>query len=411
MNINSKKVGYVVKRYPRFSETFIVNEVLAHEAAGAEIEVFSIRPCNDTHFQNRISEVRAPLTQLISARPKASAFLDQLRLAAEEFDNLWELVAEEKHADVTTLNQGVMLARLVRQRNIGHLHAHFATLPASVTRLAAKLAQIPYTLTAHAKDIFHESVDPDDLRCKLHDASGVITVSDFNVEFLTREYGCDPGRLHRIYNGLDLADVPFASPTERPPRIIGVGRLVEKKGFADLVSACAGLNQRGVKFHCQIVGGGEEEQELRDLIAHNRLQEQVELTGPIPQSELKSLIQDAAVMATPCVVGNDGNRDGLPTVLLESMALGTPCIATPVTGIPEVIRHEETGLIVPERNSYELSVALERMLEDGELRTRLARAARDLIEAEFDNRKTAAQIREIFLQCRHATPAEMQEAS
>ncbi len=254
----NQRIGYVVKRYPRFSETFIVNEILAHEAAGADLEIFSIRPCNDTHFQDRIASPRT-LTELPSATPKASVFLETVREAASGCPDIWRILECEQHADSVTILQAIELAELARQRNIGHLHAHFASLPAAVARLAAKFAGIPYSITAHAKDIFHESVDADDLRNKFVDASAVITVSDFNFTHIQREFPAAARHLHRVYNGMDLDQLPYRDAVQRPRTIVAVGRLVEKKGFGYLIAACDHLRDRGVRFHCQIVGSGDEE--------------------------------------------------------------------------------------------------------------------------------------------------------
>ncbi len=398
-------IGYVVKRYPRFSETFIVNEVLAHERAGLDVQIFSIRPSNDTHFQDRIARVRAPLTQLESGRPKASQFWESLKSSARHFPGLWETVSTEEFADVVTIRQAVSLAELVRSRGIRHLHAHFATLPAAVARLAAQIAGITYSMTAHAKDIFHDSVEEGDLRAKVGDAAAVVTVSEFNVAHLSERFPTLSDRLHRVYNGLDLEQLPFADASRRQRIILGVGRLVEKKGLDDLIRSCAQLRKRSVEFSCRIVGGGDQESQLRELIASESLEGVVELTGPIPQCQLKELIQNASVVAAPCVVGRDGDRDGLPTVILEAMALGTPCVATPVTGIPEVIRHDQTGLIVPERAPDELSHALERLLNDDSTRSKLARSAREVIDNQFDSRVTSKQLRAIFDGCSpHSAP-------
>src|SRR5215208_4230994 len=158
------KVGYVVKRYPRYSETFIVNEILAHEAAGMEVEIFSLLPPEDGHFQDSISRVRAPVTYLQAKGLKAADFWSTLDDAGEILPYLWDSLEEARGEDVHYAYQAVVLARETRRRDIDHLHAHFATASTTVARLAARFARIPYTMTAHAKDIFHESVRPEDQR-------------------------------------------------------------------------------------------------------------------------------------------------------------------------------------------------------------------------------------------------------
>ncbi len=310
---------------------------------------------------------------------------------------LWAGLEAAQEEETREIYQAVLLARESRRRGIGHLHAHFATTPATVARLAARFAGLPYTLTAHAKDIFHQSVRPDDLRRKLRDAAAVVTVSDYNVQYLSKHYGVEAARVRRIYNGLDLERFPYQSPQDRPPRILAVGRLIEKKGFADLVKACEMLAQAGREFNCHIVGAGELEKTLREQIKALGLEAKVELLGTRPQHDVIHLMRQAAVLAAPCVLGTDGDRDGLPTVLLEAMALGTPCVSTDVTGIPEAIRDEETGLIVCQHDPPALAVAMERLLVDITLRVSLAEKARRLMEAEFDVNKNAAQMREIFL--------------
>jgi glycosyltransferase involved in cell wall biosynthesis len=390
------RVGYVVKVYPRLSETFIVNELLAHERAGADVEIVSLRPPVEDTFHPDVARVLAPVTYLRSS---------DVRLA------LWDIVrAEARHppgagiltrtlaldpdaADPRDALQALHLARIVRAKRFEHLHAHFASSAAVVARLAARLAGITWSVTAHAKDIFHEDVDRDLLARRLADARAVVTVSDFNVAHLGE---VAPGaNVVRVYNGLDLRRFGYASPRERAAEIVAVGRLVEKKGFGDLVTACAQLARDGDPVRCRIVGAGPEEPALRARIAEHGLERHVELTGPLTQDEVRRLVQRAAVVAAPCVVGADGNRDGLPTVLLEALALGTPPVATPVTGIPELIHHEQTGLLVPEHDPVALAAALRRLLDDAALRERLAEAGRALVEREFDADRSAAAIRRL----------------
>ncbi len=396
---SSPKVAYVVKRYPRFSETFIVNELLAHQEAGAEMEIFALRPPNDTHFQDSIARVRAPVTYLPHAGIRARDLWSEIRRYEGRVDVLAGGLVEGVRADVVDVHQALVLARHIEERGIGHLHAHFGTSATSVARLASAFAGIGFSFTAHAKDIFHEEVDPADLVSKMAAAETVVTVSDYNaahLQALAEEHGARAPTIRRIYNGLDLDSFEFRPPADRRRLVVGVGRLVEKKGFEDLIDACALLARRGVDFGCRIIGTGALEQALERRIVERGLTGCVELTGPMPQNVMREEVRSAAVLAAPCVIGEDGNRDGLPTTLLEAMALGTSCVSTDVTGIPEAVRDGETGLIVAQHDPKQLAAALESLLEEESLRGRLATNARRLIESEFDVRKSTERLREVF---------------
>ncbi|WP_198806089.1 glycosyltransferase family 4 protein [Leptolyngbya sp. BL0902] len=404
-------IAYVLKRYPRYSETFVVSEILAHEATGLEIKIFALRPPMDTHFQDIISRVKAPVRYLPSGAGRRTNFWQALQAAADMLPQFWSRLAMAAGEPVQEVYQAALLACEAVAQGITHFHAHFGTSATTVARLASHFTDIPYTFTAHAKDIFHETVQPDDLRRKLNDAAAVVTVSDYNMQYLRQQYGESAASVQRIYNGLDLEQFAYAEPRQRPPQILAVGRLVEKKGFGDLIKACGLLVQRQVEFRCNLVGTGELAAELQAQIEAANLQPWVSLVGPQPQREIKRWVQEAAVFAAPCVVGSDGNRDGLPTVLLEAMALGTPCVSTDVTGIPEVLQHEVTGLQVPQRDPVALALALERLLRDAHLRVSLATQARQQIEANFDIHTNAAQLRRVFRQVGGKTPRSQSPAA
>ena len=390
------RVGYVLKTYPRYSETFVVSEILAHEAAGLPVEIFALRPPSDSYFQDIISRVRSPVTYLPVEARRPSDFWETLVEGGQELPRLWTVLKSSDQEESRDVFQAVLLALEVRRRGISHLHAHFASVATTVTRLASAMAEIPYSCTAHAKDIFHESVDIDGLRRNLASAKAVVTVSDFNVDHLRRSHGPAAATVRRIYNGLDLQQFPFDASHRSSPRILAVGRLVEKKGFSDLVAACALLRERKRDFSCEIIGTGPLEDAIRAQIEDLGLCKHVALLGPQPQSEVIARIRAAAVFAAPCVDGSDGNRDGLPTVLLEAMALGTPCVSTDVTGIPEVVRDSATGRLVRQRDAVALASAIEEMLNRPELSACLARQARSLIESDFDIHRNATEIRRLF---------------
>ena len=403
------RVGYVLKRFPRYSETFVVTEVLAHEAAGWEVEVFSLRPPNDTHFQDLL----APRTDAehLGVRPecpRADTLWAAFQDAGALLPQVWSVLPEARDELAEDVYQAALLAMEVRRRGLDHLHAHFATVAATVARLAARMAGVPFTFTAHAKDIFHETVRPDDLRRKLEDAAAVVTVSDFNLEYLRENYGPAARRVRRLYNGLELERFPFRQPRERAPRVVAVGRMVEKKGFEVLLDAAARLSARGVDFSLDLIGAGEMEERLRHRIQELGIGHCVRMPGPRPQAEIARAVADAAVFAAPCVVAANGDRDGLPTTLLEAMALGTPCVSTDVTGIPEVVRHDETGLLVPQSDPAALADALHRLLTDAALGAALARRARRQIEREFDARVNGERLRRLIAEAQRTAVAPNQ---
>lgn len=396
MTTAPRKIAYLLKRYPRFSETFVVGEILAHEAAGTSVEILALRPVAEAYFQGSIGAVRSPVTYVPERPAKAAhlwGLLDDLR---QNWPAAWRALEHAEIVDPDDLFQALWVAKLVRERGITHLHAHFATVATTVARLVSMMTGVTYGFTAHAKDIYHDYPEDQQLRLKLRDASYVVTVSDYNVRHLRQSFGADAAGVTRIYNGLDLTAMPYRSPADRAPSILGVGRLIEKKGFDVLIDACRKLVDDGLDFRCRIIGGGERQGDLEQQIAQLGLADTVELVGPLPRDAVQRSMQEAAVLAAPCVVGADGNRDGMPTVLLEAMALGTPCVATPVTGIPELIEDGVTGLLVGERDASGLAVQLRRLLTDHHLRETLAAPARLRIEREFDIGANAARLRDLF---------------
>lgn len=386
------RVGYVLKMYPRFSETFIVTELVSMQRIGVDCDIFSLRSPVDAHFHANLSEVRAPVSYVRYLGLRAGDVWEILQQASRLLTGSGDHLEELLELEVRDAAQAVEVALAVQERGITHLHAHFASVASTVARMAARLSGITYSLTAHAKDIFHADVDADGLRTKLRDAIDVVTVSDFNLRYLQKAFGADAGGVRRVYNGLDLDEFFYRAPMGRPPVIAAVGRLVEKKGFSDLIDAVALLRRAGRDVRLDLVGAGAMEKELRRQVTEKGVEDSVTLWGARPQAEVRRIVGAAAVFAAPCVVAHDGNRDGLPTVVLEAMALGTPCVATPVTGIPEVISHGVTGLLVPERDPAALARALAEVLDDADLSASLAKSARDLVEEEFDSLRQAALV-------------------
>ena len=391
-----RRIGYVLEMYPRFSEAFIVNEILALEATGEEIDIFSLRLPIDGRFHESLAEVRAPVTYM-PYQVKAPEVWDLLREGLDVLPRLNARIPDVLALPVTDAAGAVQLAMAVHRLGITHLHAHFGSIAADVARVAARLAGVGYSFTAHAGDIFHADADHEALRRKVADASAVVTVSDFHVHHLHKMLGSVAGKVVRVYNGVDLGRFPYSSPADRPPVVVAVGPLVPTKGFTHLVDAVAMLVSEGRDVRLDLVGTGEEEQALHAQVDALGLHRHVRFRGALSQPHTRAAIRQAAALAAPCVVAPDGSRDGLPAVLLEAMALGTPCVATPVAGLPEAVAPDHTGLVVPEGDPATLAKALARLLDDADLRLELSTNARALVEREFDIAKTCEQLRDVLV--------------
>ncbi|RAM36813.1 glycosyltransferase [Arthrobacter globiformis] len=395
--------AYILKMYPRFSETFIVSEILAREAAGDTIEIFSLLPPNDPRFHPELARVKAPVTYI--GRPKSADGAWNVFRAAEAAGlapAVARVFAELATADTNDALQAINLAVALKNRNIRHLHVHFASTPTTVARLASAITGIPYSFTAHAVDIFLDSVSPDDLRIKFAQAHHAVTISEYNLRFLRRLFPDVTSRLHLVRNGLELDRFPYRDP--RPIgatlRVAAVGRLVEKKGFQHLLPAAAELVAHGFPLDLRIAGTGLLAEQLQSSVEQLGLVRSVRLLGPQTQDQVHELLDSADAFIAPCVVGSDGNADGMPTVLLEAMAAGVPCISTAVTGIPEAVRNGHTGILTRPGQPHLLAQAIRRISSPAMDRVSMARNARALIEKDYDVRRQAEALRALSMEAR-----------
>ena len=404
----SPRTAYVVKVYPRFSETFVVTEVLAREAAGEDLTIVALRPTTDARFHPELAAVRAPVvhlpkpTKLSEGWAGVAAAQDRLPGFAERFAAILPFLTRIEATDAL---QGIDLAVEVHRRGIDHLHAHFASVAARVAYVAAALAGVTFSVTTHAKDIFHADVDADLLGEVLGAASTVIAISDYNRAYLEERHPQVAERIRLVRNGIDVERFAYRAPAPVGPtlRVAAVGRLVEKKGFDVLVAAAARARDGGTRLEVRIAGDGELRADLEARIATAGLTDTVTLLGPRGQDEIRDLLRWADVLVAPCVVGRDGNADGLPTVLLEAMAMGVPCISTSVTGIPEAIHPAHphgpaTGLLLPPGDVDAVARALADVARPDFPRVEIAGAARALVETEFDSRTQARRLAEVTAQ-------------
>ncbi|MDO5053444.1 MAG: glycosyltransferase [Pseudoclavibacter sp.] len=390
------RIGYVLKVYPRFSETFIVTELLAREAHGDDIGIYALKPTGDSRFHPEIARVKARVSWV----PRPANNLEMWEQMSRPLthpriqERFWEVLPFIRELPGFEAAQGLALARAVLDDGIDHLHAHFASLAGRMAWIASRLTGVPYTVTTHAKDIFHESVDREWLRRVCGDARQVVAISRFNEEYLREVLDGTGAQLRLQYNALELDRFPYREPQTpgSPLRIAAVGRLVPKKGFADLIDAIAQLTAAGREVTAEIAGDGELRGRLQERIDRAGLQGRVRLVGPCTQAEVRELMARSHVFVVPSVPAADGNVDGLPTVALEAMAVGIPVVGTDVSGLPEVIRDAETGVLLPPGDPAALARALSQIM-DGRIDVRpLAAGARRLVEERFDSRVQAATL-------------------
>ncbi len=398
--MNPLKVGYFVKMYPRLSETFILNEILELERRGVEVTIFSLKKPNEGRFHPQVAEVNAPVYYLDELEPKKGWALmaENWPTLAPRRAQLWKLLEELVPQNDPPLIEfffgSAWAAALAAGQGLAHLHAHFASLPSTAAYFASRISGLPFSFTAHAKDIFQNTVNQKLLEEKLKAARFIITVTEFNRRFLTATYPAVPAeKIKVLHNGINLEFFNFEPQFPREKNLIlSIGRLVAKKGFPDLLQACAILKEKQIPFRCVIIGQGEEAKTLEAKRQELGLTDVVSLAGPKTQAEVLPYLKRATLLALPCTVDADGNQDALPTVLLEALGTGCPVVSTTVSGIPEIVDDGKNGLLVPPNDPSALAEAIEKVLTSPERATRLAWEGRKKAEEKFDLKKSAAAL-------------------
>src|SRR5207244_1159048 len=356
--------AYLFERFPSFGQTFCYREVAELYRQGFTPPIFSIRNPKDEPAQ----DWDARIVRCVHYLPEEKELLDDVRRASKKGRLAPEIVASldewGRRTDFLRLYQAVHVGLRLQEAGIGHVHAHFAGMAARTAFWIAKFFPITFSFTAHANDIFVPCKFEIGLDKLVGAARVVVTETDYAEKFLRERFPDRADRIHRIYNGLALALFRRASFVSTPPLIVAVGRLIGKKGFADLIRACRLLMDRGKSFRCAIIGEGPLEEELHEQIAQLHLQDCVELPGAKPQHEIRECLAKANAFVLPSVIDSDGGMDNLPTVIMEAMAAGLPVVSTAIGGIPEMVIQNETGFLVPPGDVVALTDAIERPFHD-----------------------------------------------
>ena len=406
----STRLAYLLKRFPRLSETFVLNEMLELQRQGVELRIYALMDPQERQVHPEAARLRTQVVYLHDSRRKfrswvrllGGAVLHALSHPLGALRVGWALVTV--HRSVPSLRhaiEGLWLARDLRRNSVGHLHAHFIHSPAAVAYLAFLAAGPPFSVTAHAKDLY--TTLRRNLRIRARAARFVITCTRFNAAHLagvlSESFPALSHKavgLHLIYHGTDLKRFGPDRSGVATDRILSVGRLVPKKGFQDLVDALALLHNKGRRINADVYGGGPLREELEGRATEVGLEGRLTFHGARLQDEILAAYRRAAVFVLAPVVMDDGDRDGIPNVLVEAMASGVPVVATRISGIPELITDGVDGLLVDEQDPAALAGAIERVLLDPALAARLGHAGRRRVEQDFDLVVNTRRLRALF---------------
>jgi glycosyltransferase involved in cell wall biosynthesis len=396
----------VVGSFPSLSETFILREMLELERRGFHLSILSLEPGEEV-----VHESTEVLAERAVYRPSPLSFRSLLAgvvaLVLHPFGFFGALLyalgcmGRSPRASselVRSFCAAAFFACALRGTRPKHVHAHFASMPATVGLLLAHMLETTFSISAHARDLFtEESVLMDR---KMREAEFVTVCTRYGLEQLRRQHPVSSkDRLNLIYHGIDVVDLmppPDPEALNDPLLILSIGRLVEKKGFPILLRAAAMLRREGIEFELRIVGTGPDEGDLRRLTSGLALEEHVHFDGAIPHEDLIPLFRSADLFVLASIVAGDGDRDGLPNVLLEALALGVPAVSTRVSAIPELIEHEETGLLANPGDPTGLAEQMERLLFDEQLRAKVIEQGRREVVERFDVGENVAKLVDLF---------------
>ena len=388
--------AYLCERLPSFVQTFVYREVEEMARFGMKPFVVSIRRPDDP------PETAARMETPVYYLPEGAEIrtkIDKDRELGRLHRKLHRAIPKHRQfPDSQRMFEAAWLGPILERAGIRHVHAHFGGLAARTAWWLRKLFGISYSFTGHANDIFCENDFPVTNAVLVKDAKFVVTETDYSRKWMEQKHPGSRGKVFRVFNGIDLEGLPAAVRGEGVPRIVSVGRYVEKKGFPDLIDACALLRDKGIVFECEIIGGGEMEAVLAAQIDRLNLGDRVKLLGPKPQTEVRERLASATVFALACQTENDGGSDNLPTVIMEAMGIGLPVVSTSIAGVPEMVDEGETGFLTAERDVPAFAAGLEKLLRAPELCAKFGALAAKRAREKFAGKANAALLAQLLVQ-------------
>ncbi len=403
-----QNVAYILLRFPFLTETFVADEIRQVQKQGVRVHLFSLlRPRNQPKQPGSkdLGEETRYAPELYSWRLWRAQLYFLFGSPRVYFGSLFQLVRQPRRQAflrvflqrVLVFFKAVSIAFELRHTDVQIIHAHFAWLSGAAAMVISRLLAIPFTVTVHAYDIYASN---DLLDLVVRSASKVIAISEYNKnQVLALCPGVNQDRITIIHCGIDL-DL-FSPPAERHPqngavRILSIGSLIDKKGHSILIQACKRLVSIGLELQCTIIGSGPDEARLRQEIVESGLEDRVVLAGPRRREEVLEAYRHNDLFVLASQISEGGDRDGIPVVLMEALAMRLPAISTRVSGIPELVRPGETGWLVPERDANALADTMLAVARQSEMGAHWACNGRTLVEREFEIKKNASRLIQVF---------------
>ena len=394
------RLGYLYSRYPVISQTFCDREMLALERLGLELEIGSVHAPLTSLRHEYIAELRAPIRYALPQ--KILSLLEQEAKARGQWPTALVDLHEQKYGPrvkaALRARNALYFAELFKNARVEHVHVHFANRAAHTAFFLKEISGIQFSVTAHGQDFMIDLGNDDLLREICAAAQFVAAPSNHSRDLLRKRCPGAAGKIHRVYNGIDLDRFPspMPPPANQRRRILSVGRLVAFKGFEQLIDTGAQLVERGIDFVCEIIGDGPMREKLQARIDKLQLSSRVVLLGALPHSAVFERLRRADIFALPSIVDPQGASDVFPTVILEAMAAALPVVSTELAGIPELVVHAETGLLAPSGDAARFADALEQLIRQPELRVAFGQAGRKRIEQQFRIEQTIAPLVQLF---------------
>lgn len=396
--------AYLFERFPSFVQTFVYREAVEMVRQGMAPWLVSIRRPDDP---GELAEKLAVDVFYLPEEKELRAQVDAQRATRQLGWRPHKAIPRHRsEPDAQRMFEAIWLAPKLRARGVRHVHAHFGGVAARTAWWLRELFGFTYSFTGHANDIFCDTDFPVSNEALVRGARFVVTETDYARHWMEAKYPHARGKAFRVFNGIELNGFPPREPAGENPRILSVGRYVEKKGFGDLIEACRLLRARGLAFTCEIVGGGPLETVLRAQIEAAQLGDCVQLLGPRPQAEVRRLLAGATVFALACVPDSEGGSDNLPTVIMEAMAAGVPVVSTRVAGVPEMIVDGCEGFLTAPQTPAAFAEALEKVLRDSALAARCGAAGRETAADRFAIARTTAELKHLLVRRSAVPPPE-----